>query len=856
MAGLDGLGPENLRNVIQIKNAVNDVKSAIAATNKEFKKMDLTIPKISKDLGDVVKAANKFDALQQEAAKSSKATSKAISEQVKQQGIVRSLNIQINELMSKARKANDKQAKQLIAQAQQIGAVRDGAKDLADEFGKIAESSAKMDKSTMWFTGFSDFVKDVPGLRMLSGPFEAAAKASRETVMNNAKSKDIQSRIGSLLKEEAKGEMVKDKKGIKRKKLDLKTGRGLTKAKLKEMKLDDITKGKTGKQAASMLKAAKKTNVVQGVGRSGMAAGMKALGPMITKAFAPIAIITTIAAGIKALIKAMLGASAETAKFSNNLLISRESARDLRGEVTRTVAMFNAQNHELGDQNIAREDMMKQMDAINSKLGFQADLLRDFGTDMGKNVAESALLVKNFGFSAEASAALFLESVKLGKPLKEHTKEMMGQLGFLSAQDGLTVDITKTIERATKISGNLKANFNDSIGAIAAAVYQSDRLGLNLESMEGVSSNLLDFQSSIENEMKAELLLGKSLNLDKAREFALMGDTENLMKEISKQAGTQKDFLKMNIVQRKALAGAVGLEVNELADMFSKQKKMDALVAKNLKIKNKLKAAGIKLDLDEFGNTTQSLQEIIVATKLVGKQEADIREILGDQIYLRKQEESAQQKFNDALTQAKDIFASLVTGGTLDRLVAALEGFVNSSLMKQFLEPVNQENAQKNTDTILANNKNLTEENIAQIKKVNETAQEQIPGFFSKMLDRVVGTVLFGPSGAIVADAKNYFTEKNITESRDQIAAGVDNVDAIIDPSKVKTEDDFILRPGQDAISFNKGDILMGGTNLEGGGNVEAMLGRILAAIENGGDVYMDGNKVGKSLALSTSRMG
>ena len=45
-------------------------------------------------------------------------------------------------------------------------------------------------------------------------------------------------------------------------------------------------------------------------------------------------------------------------------------------------------------------------------------------------------------------------------------------------------------------------------------------------------------------------------------------------------------------------------------------------------------------------------------------------------------------------------------------------------------------------------------------------------------------------------------------------------------------------------------------TNLDGGGNIEAMLGRILTAIENGGNVYMDGNKVGKSLALSTSRMG
>ena len=52
--------------------------------------------------------------------------------------------------------------------------------------------------------------------------------------------------------------------------------------------------------------------------------------------------------------------------------------------------------------------------------------------------------------------------------------------------------------------------------------------------------------------------------------------------------------------------------------------------------------------------------------------------------------------------------------------------------------------------------------------------------------------------------------------------------------------------------------LLLEETNLGGGGggNTEAILGRILAAIENGGDVYMDGDKVGKSLALATSRMG
>ena len=30
--------------------------------------------------------------------------------------------------------------------------------------------------------------------------------------------------------------------------------------------------------------------------------------------------------------------------------------------------------------------------------------------------------------------------------------------------------------------------------------------------------------------------------------------------------------------------------------------------------------------------------------------------------------------------------------------------------------------------------------------------------------------------------------------------------------------DDFILRPGQDPIQFNKGDLIIGGTNLDGGG--------------------------------------
>ena len=69
---------------------------------------------------------------------------------------------------------------------------------------------------------------------------------------------------------------------------------------------------------------------------------------------------------------------------------------------------------------------------------------------------------------------------------------------------------------------------------------------------------------------------------------------------------------------------------------------------------------------------------------------------------------------------------------------------------------------------------------------------------------------------------------------------------------------DFISRPGQPIQKFRKDDIIVGGTSLGGGNNGEvvALLKELISEVRKGGDVFMDGNKVGKSLALVTSKMG
>ena len=56
-----------------------------------------------------------------------------------------------------------------------------------------------------------------------------------------------------------------------------------------------------------------------------------------------------------------------------------------------------------------------------------------------------------------------------------------------------------------------------------------------MQDLASISSNLLNFQSSIEAELTAELFIGKQLNLERARYFALTNNITGLMDEINGQ---------------------------------------------------------------------------------------------------------------------------------------------------------------------------------------------------------------------------------------------------------------------------------------------------------------------------------
>jgi hypothetical protein len=71
--------------------------------------------------------------------------------------------------------------------------------------------------------------------------------------------------------------------------------------------------------------------------------------------------------------------------------------------------------------------------------------------------------------------------------------------------------------------------------------------------------------------------LGKQINLEKARLYALTGDYGNLQKEIMKNVGSEYDFLNMNVLAKEKYAAALGMSVNQMSNLVMKNADLKAI---------------------------------------------------------------------------------------------------------------------------------------------------------------------------------------------------------------------------------------------------------------------------------------
>ena len=222
--------------------------------------------------------------------------------------------------------------------------------------------------------------------------------------------------------------------------------------------------------------------------------------------------------------------------------------------------------------------------AITAQNKVLAQVAKGYGLDISDIQSAQAAIRNDLGASVQESVKLSLNFARTAAATGQTADELTGTLSRMESISAASRDVLlNQIRTNAAIIGQAgvspalvmkdlaqNAEFfaqfaKDGGGNIIQAGIAARKLGLEMSAVAGISESLLNFESSIENQMTASLLLGRQINLDKARQLALSGDQEGVMKEILKAVGGEAEFNRMNVIQRKALAESVGVNVEQLS---------------------------------------------------------------------------------------------------------------------------------------------------------------------------------------------------------------------------------------------------------------------------------------------------
>jgi hypothetical protein len=400
----------------------------------------------------------------------------------------------------------------------------------------------------------------------LNANLEKTLKLTQGVSDNMSESNDLgQESIGKEAQKEKVLSKIKGLKGDEQKQLlaGLKTGKGLNKDLMAKLGIE----GKAGTLA-------------------GTAAAMKLKSLGISKEQVKIAtvnvkLINAMNAALDVFITQLMAVDKETTEMAKNLNLSKGEAINLKKNFA-AIALSS------GDIRINSVRLGKANAALNTQLGTGVVFAGNMLTTFSK-------LTEIVGISAEAAGNLAFQAQNSGKSFREVEENVLGASYEMQRGVGIQLDMKGVLEATGKVTGQVRANLGATPALIAKAVTAAKLLGAELEDIVAAGKAQLDFESSIEAELEAELLTGKQLNLERMRAAALAGDQATVAAELAKNVGTHAEFSKMNVLQQDALAKSMGMSTDAMADMLFKQETM-GMNAKQLRAQGKGELAD-KLEL-------------------------------------------------------------------------------------------------------------------------------------------------------------------------------------------------------------------------------------------------------------------
>jgi hypothetical protein len=413
-----------------------------------------------------------------------------------------------------------------------------------------------------------------------------------------------------------------------------------------------------------------------------MGAGVKALGPSLKAALGPLALISLAIEAIQGLVKMMFEADEQVTNMAKSFNTTKEDARDTRK------SFFELSDEASNFGKIQKGNLILQKDLVsanlqlNELLGTSVDLSSSLGNEGKELAVQFANASKFLKLGADEQKGLLGLTSTTGKEVDDIKNSVLGTTRLRKLESGVLLDERKILKDVLTASNAIKLSVKGGAEGLTKAAVAAATLGSDMAKVRNIGESLLNFESSIASEIEAEVITGKELNLETARRAALNGDIELLATEINSQLGSSVEFSKMNVIAQESLAKAVGVGRDELADMLVQQESLNslkgtfnALSTEQLEILQKTGKID-QLTYNRLNSGTAAAGEYYESLKKAGLTTKELTDRLGETSLKALESQSAQDKFNDTLEKVKETFTRVFTGENIDKFANLLADFI------------------------------------------------------------------------------------------------------------------------------------------------------------------------------------
>ena len=309
-------------------------------------------------------------------------------------------------------------------------------------------------------------------------------------------------------------------------------------------------------------------------GLKGVSFQLKAVGRALMTALGPVGMIL---AGFTALFMIVRNVRNMQRKFAQDTGIARDQVGLLAVKTKATAAGFNAIGLDGSKIQGTLKEIVNEFGSLENMTVANAANIEKFAQNAGVSSSEVVKLNKVFmdldGLSFDAATNVSRVAADLAKAAGVSTNKVIG-------------DMSSSAEKFAKFS-------MDGAEGFAKAAVEAAKVGSSLSGILTAADGLLKLETSISAQFEAQVLTGKQINLERARQLALDGDIAGLTTEIQSVVGQVGDIQSLNVIQRQSVADAIGISVQDLLRISrGEAAQQQETVQDKVDITNKLLAEG------------------------------------------------------------------------------------------------------------------------------------------------------------------------------------------------------------------------------------------------------------------------